>query len=69
MLGIKPVQALFYTAILHAIVAPILIGMLIHMSNNSAIVGPNKSSTGINALAFLTMIIMAAGSIFFFTTL
>ena len=69
MLGIKPVQALFYTAIFHGIVAPVLIGMLIHMSNNPAIVGTNKSSAIINAFAFLTMIIMAAGSIIFFITL
>ncbi|MEK7600587.1 MAG: divalent metal cation transporter [Patescibacteria group bacterium] len=49
--GISPVQALFYTAILHAIVSPPLILLITHMANNKAIVGDRVSSPTIRGLA------------------
>lgn len=59
--GIGAVQALFWTAIIHAIVAPFLIATLIHMANNPAIVGPNVNSPKTNALAYLAFIVLALG--------
>ena len=67
--GISPIKALFYTAILHGLVGPVLIGALIHMSNNPKIVGPNKSHPAYNFFAYLAMILLIIGGIFFFTTL
>lgn len=67
--GISPVKALFYTAILHGLVGPVLIGALIHMSNNPKIVGPNKSKPVYNFFAYVAMILLIAGAVFFFTTL
>lgn len=57
-LGIGPIKALFWTAIIHAIVAPFLIITLIHMANNPAIVGPNVSKKSSNYVAYATFIIM-----------
>lgn len=68
-LGINPIKALFYTAILHGLVGPVLIGALIHMSNNPKIVGPNKSSRLNNFFAYTAVVLLTVGSIFFFTTL
>ena len=67
--GISPIKALFYTAILHGLVGPVLIGALIHMSNNPKIVGPNKSKGIYNFFAYLAMVLLTIGAIFFFTTL
>lgn len=57
-LGIGPIQALFWTAIIHAIVAPFLILTLIHMANNPAIVGPNTNKKSSNYIAYGTFAIM-----------
>lgn len=67
--GISPIKALFYTAILHGLVGPVLIGALIHMSNNPKIVGPNKSKPAHNFFAYMAMVLLTIGAIFFFTTL
>src|SRR3989338_513040 len=56
--GIGPVKALFWTAIIHAIVAPFLIITLIHMANNPLIVGPNVNKKYTNYIAYITLIIM-----------
>lgn len=69
MLGISPIKALFYTAILHGIIAPFLIGILIHMSNNPAIVGPNINSHSLNIVSYATMLILIGGVAVFFITL
>ncbi|MEX1063834.1 MAG: divalent metal cation transporter [Candidatus Paceibacterota bacterium] len=68
-LGISPIKALFYTAIIHGIVAPFLIGIVIHMANNPKIVGPNHAGHTHNLLSYLTMIILAVGTTIFFITL
>jgi Mn2+/Fe2+ NRAMP family transporter len=56
--GINPVQALFWTAIIHGLVAPFLIATLLHMANNKKIVGPNINSRSINFWGYLTLVIM-----------
>ncbi len=64
-LGISPVKALFWTSIIHGIVAPFLIATLIHMANNPSIVGPNINSRKQNAVAFLTLFIMSMAVLVF----
>ena len=56
--GISPVQALFFTSIIHGLIAPFLIIMLLHMANNPAIVGPNTNSRTSNFLGYTTLAIM-----------
>ncbi|MEK7194774.1 MAG: divalent metal cation transporter [Patescibacteria group bacterium] len=62
--GITPVQALFWTAVLNGLIAPLLILVIIHMANNPKIVGPNVSSRVMNWLGHLAFLIMTAGAIF-----
>ncbi len=67
--GLSPIKALLYTAILQGMAGPILIGTVMHMANNRAIVGPNTSSRTSNILAYTAMLLMIFGSVAFFAML
>ena len=62
-IGISPVDALIYTAILYGITAPVLIAIILHISNNEKIMGKFVNSRISNILGFTTLIIMAVASI------
>jgi len=61
--GISPIQALIYTAILYGLTAPVLIAIILHISNNKRIMGEFVNSKTINILGFAALAIMtiAAG--------
>lgn len=61
-LGITPVQALFYTAVLNGLISPILIVMLLHMSSNPNIVGPHVTKRFGHVLGLIGFFLMLAGS-------
>jgi NRAMP (natural resistance-associated macrophage protein)-like metal ion transporter len=65
--GISPIKALIYTAILYGITSPILIGIILHISNNKTIMGTFVNGLTLNILGFLALIIMtvAAASLFY----
>ena len=71
-IGISPIKALIYTAILYGITAPVLIAIILHVSNNKAVMGNFTNSRIANILGFLALIIMtlAAGALLYlqFTT-
>lgn len=62
-LGISPIHALIYTAVLYGITAPVLIAIILHISNNKKIMGEFVNSPMTNILGFAALIIMtiAAG--------
>jgi NRAMP (natural resistance-associated macrophage protein)-like metal ion transporter len=62
-IGISPIKALIYTAILYGITAPIIIAIILHIANNKKIMGNFVNSTTTNVLGFAALIIMtiAAG--------
>jgi Mn2+/Fe2+ NRAMP family transporter len=62
-IGISPIKALIYTAILYGITAPVLIAIILHISNNKKIMGEFVNGKTTNVLGFLALIIMtlAAG--------
>jgi len=62
-IGISPIQALIYTAILYGITAPVLIAIILHISNNKKIMGEFVNSKLINILGFAAFALMtiAAG--------
>lgn len=68
-LGISPIQALFYTAILQGLAGPVLIAVITHMANNPKIVGGNRNSRTANFLAGLAMIVLLIGSAVFLYTI
>jgi NRAMP (natural resistance-associated macrophage protein)-like metal ion transporter len=67
-IGISPIQSLIYTAILYGITAPVLIAIILHISNNKKIMGDNVNSKTTNALGFTALVIMtvAAGLLIYF---
>ncbi|MHA8051774.1 NRAMP family divalent metal transporter [Aquirufa sp. ROCK-SH2] len=61
-IGISPIQALIYTAILYGITAPVLIGIILHISNNKSIMGKFVNDRLTNILGILAFIIMTVAS-------
>jgi NRAMP (natural resistance-associated macrophage protein)-like metal ion transporter len=67
-IGISPVQALLYTAILYGITSPVLIAVILHISNNKKVMGKftnGKLSNILGAIALLLMTASAALLIYF----
>ncbi len=62
-LGISPVQALLYTAILYGLTAPVMIVLLLHIGNNKKIMGDHTNSVLSNVLGGLTLLLMTAAAI------
>jgi Mn2+/Fe2+ NRAMP family transporter len=67
-IGISPIDALIYTAVLYGITAPVLIGIILHISNNKEIMGEFVNTRMSNVLGFTALIIMtlAAGALLYF---
>jgi len=62
-LGITPVQALLYTAILYGLTAPVMIGILLHIGNNKKIMGKHTNSVLSNGLGWFTLVLMTAAAV------
>lgn len=62
-IGISPIQALFYTAILYGLSAPVLIAVILHIGNNKKIMGDKTNSVLSNVLGMLTLISMTIAAI------
>jgi len=63
-LGISPIQALLYTAVLYGITAPVLIAIILHISNNKAIMGKNVNGIWANILGTIAFLIMSVAAIY-----
>lgn len=68
--GISPIKALIYTAILYGITAPVLIAIILHISNNKKIMGEyvNGRLTNIFGFAALLVMTLAAGILIYLQT-
>ena len=65
--GISPMKALIYTAVLYGLTAPVLIANILHISNNKQIMGENVNDLKANIMGFAALIIMtlAAGTLIY----
>ena len=65
--GISPMKALIYTAVLYGLTAPVLIAIILHISNNKEIMGENVNDLKANIMGFAALIIMtlAAGTLIY----
>ena len=61
--GVSPVQSLLYTAILYGLTAPVMIAVIIHISNNKKIMGKFTNQPHSNILGIITLILMTAAAI------
>lgn len=66
-MGISPIESLIYTAILYGLTAPVLIAMILHISNNTKIMGKNVNGRITNIIGFAALIFMtiAAAALIF----
>ena len=62
-IGITPIQSLIYTAILYGLTAPVLIAIILHISNNKTIMGNNVNGWLSNVLGFAALIIMTIAAV------
>jgi NRAMP (natural resistance-associated macrophage protein)-like metal ion transporter len=62
-LGISPINALIYTAILYGLTAPVLIALIMHICNNKAIMGKFTNGIWSNILGVITFILMTAAGV------
>jgi Mn2+/Fe2+ NRAMP family transporter len=62
-IGISPVKALIYSAILYGLTAPVLIVIILCISNNKKIMGKNTNGKISNVLGSAALILMTAAGI------
>lgn len=70
-IGISPIQALLYTAILYGITSPVLIAVVLHISNNKKVMGRFTNGRWSNILgvtAFVAMTVAAVVLLYFMAT-
>lgn len=63
LIGISPIQALIYTAILYGVTAPVLIAIVLHIGNNKKVMGEFTNNRFSNILGFATLIIMTVAAV------
>jgi NRAMP (natural resistance-associated macrophage protein)-like metal ion transporter len=63
VVGINPIKALFYTAIINAMISAPLLLMIMVMSNNKKIMGGRTNNTGVNILGWTTTALMAVAAL------
>jgi len=62
-LGLSPIKALIYSAILYGLTAPVLIAIILHISNNKSIMGEHTNGLRSNILGFSTLLLMTVAAI------
>ena len=62
-IGISPIKALIYSAILYGLTAPVLIAIILHISNNKKIMGKYTNGKTSNILGFAALILMTAAAV------
>ena len=61
-IGISPVKALIYSAILYGLTAPVLIAVILHIANNKKVMGKFVNGKLSNILGFTTLLLMTAAA-------
>jgi NRAMP (natural resistance-associated macrophage protein)-like metal ion transporter len=66
-LGISPIQALIYTAVLYGLTAPVMIAIIMHICNNKKVMGEFTNNRWSNVLGSITLLLMtgAAGALLY----
>jgi NRAMP (natural resistance-associated macrophage protein)-like metal ion transporter len=62
-IGIDPIKALIYSAILNGIVAPIILIFIVHISGNHKVMGHYKNSRLGNTIGWITTVLMGITAI------
>jgi NRAMP (natural resistance-associated macrophage protein)-like metal ion transporter len=62
-IGIPPIKALIYSAILYGLTAPVLIAIILHIANNKKIMGKNTNGKISNILGFTALVLMTVAGV------
>ena len=62
-IGITPIQALLYSAILYGLTAPVLIGIILHICNNKKIMGEFTNNRKSNILGAAALVLMSIAAV------
>ncbi len=62
--GISPIQALIYTAILYGLTSPVIIAIVLHISNNRNVMGDFTNGLLSNILGIVTFLLMTISALF-----
>jgi NRAMP (natural resistance-associated macrophage protein)-like metal ion transporter len=62
-IGISPIKALIYSAILYGLTAPVFIAIILHISNNKKIMGKQTNGITSNILGFATLVLMTLAAV------
>jgi NRAMP (natural resistance-associated macrophage protein)-like metal ion transporter len=63
VLGISPMKALIYTAILYGVTSPVMIAVVLHIGNNKKIMNNFTNSFLSNVLGMITFIVMTLAAV------
>ena len=69
LIGINPIKALIFTAIVYGVTAPVLIAIILHICNNKKIMGEFTNKIHSNILGWITLILMSVAAIALFVTM
>lgn len=69
LVGINPIKALIFTAVVYGVTAPVLIAIILHICNNKKIMGEFTNKPLSNILGWITLILMAIAAIALFLTM
>jgi NRAMP (natural resistance-associated macrophage protein)-like metal ion transporter len=68
-IGINPIAALFWTAVINGVLAPPLLVLLMLIANNRKVMGERVNSPGLNLVGWFATLVMFAAAIALFFTL
>lgn len=66
--GINPIKALFWTAVINGILAPPLLVLIMFVANNKKVMGERANGRAVNALGWVATLAMALAAIGLFAT-
>ncbi len=61
--GLSPMKALLYSAILYGLTAPVIIAIILHICNNKSIMGEHVNGKRANILGFSTFVLMTVAAV------
>jgi len=61
--GLSPMKALLYSAILYGLTAPVIIAIILHICNNKSIMGEHVNGRRANFLGFCTFVLMTVAAV------
>lgn len=67
-IGVNPIDALFYAAVINGLLAPPLLMLIMAASNDPGVMDGRPNGTVVNTLGWLTTLIMTAGAVFLIVT-